>query len=66
LIFNFLKPKTKINMKNLNEYGVSNISHSESIQITGGNEAYDAGYATGRFVGKVIAGVGVLMFFWAL
>ena len=53
-------------MKNVTEYGVSNISLTDSMQVTGGTDGYDAGYATGKFVQKVIAGVGILTFFWLL
>jgi hypothetical protein len=48
---------------------VQPISLEEMVIINGGSvesDAYDAGYAAGKFVQKVIAGVGILIFFWTL
>lgn len=48
---------------------VQTISLEEMALINGGSvndDAYNAGYATGKYVGKIIAGVGILAFFWFL
>jgi hypothetical protein len=49
---------------------VQTLSLEEMVIINGGtvtpDDAYQAGYAAGQYVQKVIAGVGILMFFWAL